>query len=135
MKTMMELLIRLQQLRRCCERTANNKQLTDGERKTMHCFKSLVRDSLPKDVLAHYDQLEETKPELRGCPEVLAMAVLADTWRDLSPAERSRLETHFATSPRGRQTDMGAKGRLVPGQLSARSTTMRVRSRGKSLRS
>lgn len=134
MKTMMELLIRLQQLWECCQRTENNQQLTDGEKNRMRFFKRLVRDCLPTDILAHYDRLMKTELELRECPEVLAMAVLADTWRDLSPAGRRRLREHFTTTARERRTNMRAKGHLaLPRQLSARNTTMRVRSCGKTL--
>lgn len=103
MKTMMELLIRLQQLRRCCERTAQNQQLTDGEKHATQCFKNLVRDSLPPAVVMQYDRLRQTESELIKCPEVFAMAVLVATWRSLSPAGRRRLEAHFAAPPRGRR--------------------------------
>lgn len=136
MKTMMELLIRLEQLRRCGERTKNNKQLTDGEKSTLRFIKHLVRDCLPTDVLSHYDRLMETESELRESAEVLAMAVLVSTWRDLSPAGRRRLETHFATPSRGRRTGLRANSRLVvPGSFSPRRGTRRVQSRGKSLQS
>jgi len=99
MKTMMELLIRLQQLRRCCERTARNNQLTDGEKNSARFFKMLVRDCLPKEVLVHYDRMKETETELLECPDVFAMAVLVSTYRGLSPRKRRRLIDHFATSP------------------------------------
>jgi hypothetical protein len=99
MKTMMELLIRLQQLRDCCERTAHNPQLTAGEKAAASCLKELVRESLPADVLLHYDRLEETEPELLQCPEVFAMAVLVSTYRSLSPRQRTRLVNHFNTPP------------------------------------
>jgi hypothetical protein len=134
MKTMMELLIRLQQLRRCCERTNSNQQLTAGEKNTMRLFKHLVRDCLPANVLLQYDHLKAAEPELLECEEVFAMAVLADTWRDLPPAGRIKLQAHFTKRSGGQQADLSATGRRVQsGNLSARSRTLQVRSAGKSL--
>jgi hypothetical protein len=97
MKTMMTLLIRVQQLRDCCQRTKNNHQVTEGEKSSVRLFKQLVRDCLPREVLRHYDQLKQTEPELFQSPEIFAMAVLVDTYRSLSPAGRKRLLAHFAT--------------------------------------
>ena len=94
MKTMLELLIRLQQLRECCERNDRKRQLTDGEKNTVRFFKSLVRGCLPTDVLLRYARMTEVKSELHDCPEVFAMAVLVTTWRELSPAGRRKLEKH-----------------------------------------
>ena len=99
MKTMMELLIRLQQLRECCARTAHNPQLTGGEKAAARCLKELVRESLPAEVLLHYDRLEQTEPEFLRCPEVFAMAALVSTYRSLSPRQRTRLVNHFVTPP------------------------------------
>ena len=100
MKTMMELLIRLQQLRLSSLRAAHNNQLTAAEKNSIRFFKSLVRDCLPAEVLVHYDQLNETEPELLECPEVFAMAVLVSTYRSLSPRKREKLVNHFTTPPR-----------------------------------
>jgi len=102
MKTMLELLIRLQELRDCCERAAHNPQLTGSEKAAVFCFKNLVRDCLPAEVLIHYDRLRKAEPELLECPEVFAMAVLVSTYRRLSPRQRRRLVNHFATPPRVR---------------------------------
>lgn len=99
MKTMMELLIRLQELRGCCERAAHNSQLTCSEKAAPSCLKELVRDSLPADVLNHYDRLKEAEPELLQCREVFAMAVIVSTYRSLSPRKRRQLMNHFATPP------------------------------------
>ena len=135
MKTMMELLIRLQQLRRCCERTARNKQLTDREKNATHCFKNLVRDSLPPAVVMQYDRLRQTESELIKCPEVFAMAVLVATWRSLSPAGRRRLEAHFAAPQRGRRQGSRRSGCCggPKGGSSRGGTTSRVRARAKAL--
>ena len=100
MKTMMELLIRLQQLRLSSLRAAHNNQLTAAEKNSIRFFKSLVRECLPAEVLVHYDRLKETEPELLECPEVFAMAVLVSTYRSLSPRKREKLVNHFTTPPR-----------------------------------
>jgi len=99
MKTMIELLIRLQELRLCCQRVANNGQLTEQEKYSVYLFKNLVRDCLPAEVLIDYDRLKETEPELLECPEVFAMAVLAATYRRLPPRKRQKLVNHFAAPP------------------------------------
>lgn len=102
MKTMMELLIRLQEMRDCCERATHNPQLTGGEREAAYCFESLVRGCLPNEVLGHYDRMTNTEPALLKCPEIFAMAVLVSTYQSLSPRKRRRLATHFATPLRVR---------------------------------
>jgi hypothetical protein len=99
MKTMMELLIRLQELRGCCERTAQNSQLTRSEKAAPSCLKELVRDSLPADVVNHYNRLKKSAPDLLQCPEVFAMAVIVSAYRSLSPRKRQKLVDHFATQP------------------------------------
>ncbi len=99
MKTMMELLIRVQELRDCCQRIENNQQVTEGEKHSARLFKQLVRGCLPREVLRQYDHLKQTEPELFQSPEIFAMAVLVDTYRRLSPASRKKLLAHFATPP------------------------------------
>ena len=99
MKTMMELLIRVQQLRDCCQRTANNPQLAQGEKESPRHFKLLVRGCLSREVLWTYDQLKEADPELLQSPHIFAMAVLVDTYRNSTPAGRQKLLAHFATPP------------------------------------
>jgi hypothetical protein len=97
MKTMMALLIRVQQLRDCCLRAGNNEQLSQGEKNSARFFKHLVRDCLPREVLWRYDRLKHTETELLQSPELFAMAVLVDTYRSLPPAGRKKLLAHFAT--------------------------------------
>jgi hypothetical protein len=96
MKTMLNLLTRLVEMRRCCERAKENPHLSDGEKAAARLFKSLVRGCLPDSVLATYDRMKETEPELTECPEVFAMAVLVFTCRGSYPAKRSELLSHFA---------------------------------------
>jgi hypothetical protein len=96
MKTMLNLLTRLVEMRRCCERVKQNPYLTDGEKAEARFFKGLVRGCLPDSALATYDQMKKTEPELLECPEVFAMAVLVSTYRSSSPAKRRELLSHFA---------------------------------------
>jgi hypothetical protein len=106
MKTMLELLIRLHEMRCCCERAKRNPQLTNGE-KSLACFhKQLVRECLPVTVLNHYDRMKKTERILLTCPEVFAMAVLVAAYRGLSPLPRRRLVRHFKT-PAPRQNTSG----------------------------
>jgi hypothetical protein len=100
MKTMLELLIRLHEMRCCCERVRRNPQLTSGEKSVVCSHKQLVRECLPVTVLAHYDRMKKTERTLLTCPEVFAMAVLVSTYRSLSRLQRGRLVRHFATSSR-----------------------------------
>jgi hypothetical protein len=98
MKTMLELLIRIHEMRRCCERVKRNPQLTNGEKSVACSHKQLVRECLPVTVLVHYDRMKTTERTLLRCPEVFAMAVLVSTCRSLSPLQRRRLVRHFTTS-------------------------------------
>src|SRR5665213_1407231 len=112
MKTMMEMLIQLQQLRRCSERNAKNQHLTEGEKHPLRVHKRLVRECLPADVMLHYDRLRKLEPELLECPEIFAMAVLTTTWRNLTPERRRKLEAHFTKPTRGGLTSSRLNGRL-----------------------
>jgi hypothetical protein len=96
MKTIFELLLRLQEMRSCCERTRRNPHLTTAEKAVASSHKQLVRECLPAEVLARYDLMKKTEYTMRECPEIFAMAVLVATWRDLSPAKRRKLAAHFA---------------------------------------
>lgn len=96
MKTMLDLLTRLVEMRYCYERVKDNPQLTEGEKCAAWCLKNLVRDCLPGPVLVTYDRMKETEAELHECPEVFAMAVLVSTYRRASPAKRRKLLAHFA---------------------------------------
>jgi hypothetical protein len=99
---MLELLIRLHEMRCCCERVRCNPQLTNGEKAAACWHKQIVRECLPAIVLAHYDRMKQTERALLSCPEVFAMAVLVSTYRNLSPHEQGKLIAHFAApSPAG----------------------------------
>lgn len=129
MKTMMEMLIQLQQLLRCSERNHQNKHLTEGEKHPLSVHKRLVRECLPADVVLHYDRLRKLEPELLECPEVFAMAVLTTTWRNNTPARRRQLEAHFTKPTRDGRTaarsigglDLPAKSRQQAGLTQAAS--------------
>ena len=94
---MLELLIRLHEMRCCCERAKRNPHLTNGE-KSVACFhKQLVRECLPVTVLNRYDRMKKTERTLLTCPEIFAMAVLVSTYRSLSRLQRRKLVRHFKT--------------------------------------
>ena len=99
MKTMLNLLTRLLELRRCCDRAGANPQLSDGEKAAARLHKRLVRECLPPPVIATYDRMKRTRRDLLECPEVFAMAVLVSTYRHASPAQRKALRAHFPDSP------------------------------------
>ena len=120
MKTMMELLIRLEQLRHAGQRTAHNPQLTEQERNTPLGLKILVRECLPPEVLTHYDQMKTTERELVSCPEVFAMAVLVSTYRDLQPRQRRKLVSHFATPAPAKPCAVPRNGTAKPSRGTAR---------------
>lgn len=96
MKTMLELLFRLQEMRSCCARVRRNAQLTPGEKDIARWHKRLVRECLPPEVLAEYDRMKRTERALLGYPEVFAMSVLVSTFRGLSPRKRRELIGYFA---------------------------------------
>jgi hypothetical protein len=98
MRIMLDLLIRFLELRACCERVKNHPQLTNHEKAAAFRMKVLVRECLPKVVLATYDRLERREPELLESPEVFAMAVLAETYRQESAAGRRKLDSHFSVT-------------------------------------
>ena len=112
MKTMMELVIRLNELERLCRRAAENPQLTEGEKASAHFYTNLVREVIPAAVLAQYTSLETSEPALLECPEIFAMAVLVSAYRKLAPDERKKLVAHFRTGvlPDGELS--GAEGNL-----------------------
>jgi hypothetical protein len=95
MKTMLELVTRLHEMRSCCERVRRNPQLTEGEKAAACYHKQIVRECLPPEVLAHYDRMKTAERKLRLFPEVFAMAVLVSTFRSLPPQGRKKLLAHF----------------------------------------
>lgn len=125
MKTMMDLVMRLNELDRSCRRAAANPQLTDGERASVRIYTNLVREVIPVEVRAHYERLVASEPDLAECPEIFAMAVLVSTYRSLPPGKRQKLATHFGPAPRLMPQSGGhilfhqrppSRGRRVPGR-------------------
>ena len=123
MKTMLELLIRLHEMRSCCERVQRNPQLSNAEKAVACSHKQIVRECLPPAVLAHYDRMKKTERALFTCPEVFAMAVLVSTYRSLSPRQRRKLATHFAAPPPARSKAVPRNGTVN----SSRKSTRRVK--------
>lgn len=120
MKTMLEVLIRLQEMRCFCEQARRNPQLTHGEKAVACSHKQIVRECLPVEVLAHYDRMKKSERALLSCPEVFAMAVLVSTYRSLSPRQRSKLVDHFATPAPGQSSAVRRNGTAKPSRRTAR---------------
>ena len=120
MKTMLELLIRLHEMRSCCERVKRNPQLTSEEKAIACSHKQLVRECLPGTVLQHYDRMKTTERALLTCPEIFAMAVLVATYRSLSPLQRRRLVRHFKTAPSAQNNTLLRNGTMKSNQSTAR---------------
>jgi hypothetical protein len=114
MKTMLKLVTRLVEMGRYSERAQTNPHLSDGEKAAARLFEGLLRGCVPETVLATYDRMKETEPELLGCPEVFAMAVLAATRRSVISARRNELLSHIArlsAAQRARQRSGALKNR------------------------
>lgn len=101
MKTMMDLLISLRRMDAAAKAAGRNRQLSPGEKETVRRHVDLVREVIPSEVLAHYDNLKITAVDLLESPDLLAMAVLLTTYRGLSPAKRKHLLRHFAPASGG----------------------------------
>lgn len=69
-------------------------QMSPREQTALETRLALVRSTIPKYVLAHYDLLKESEPELGECPAALAMATLVSVYRAL-PARKRRAMTSF----------------------------------------
>jgi hypothetical protein len=117
---MLELLIRLHEMRCCCERVRCNPQLTNGEKAVACWHKQIVRECLPAVVLAHYDRMKKTERALLSCPEVFSMAVLVSTYRNLSPHEQGKLITHFVTPSPARSDAAQRNGTAKSSRKTAR---------------
>ncbi len=99
MKIMMDLLIGLQRLERAVETACQQRQLTPREAQALEGHLGLVREIVPNEVLAFYDEMKRTDKDLAPSPELFSMAVLVATYRSLSPQKRRKLLTHFSMEP------------------------------------
>src|SRR5712692_3017097 len=107
MKTMMDLLVRLQEVEDCARIVLRNHQLTPLEKRSAQGYVALVREIIPVEVRTLYDQMKQTAPELLESRELFAMAVLVATYRTLSPRKRTKLLNHFMTEPRPAAASIG----------------------------
>jgi hypothetical protein len=99
MKTMIDLLVRLQEVEHCAQLALRCSRLTPRERQSAHGHVALVREILPAEVLMLYDQMKESDSDLLDSRELFAMAVFVATCRSLSPLKRKKLLAHFSTEP------------------------------------
>jgi hypothetical protein len=100
MKLMMDLLIRLQEFEAPVHDACRVRQLSPVEERAAREQLDLVRDILPAEVLARYDEMKSTTEDLLESPELFAMAVLSDTYRSLCPSKRKKFLGHFGGEPR-----------------------------------
>jgi hypothetical protein len=99
MKLMMDLLIRLQEFEAPVHAACRVRQLSPVEERAAREQLDLVRDILPTEVLARYDEMKSTAQDLWESPELFAMAVLSDTYRSLSASKRKRFLGHYGVEP------------------------------------
>ena len=99
MRTMMDLLVRLQEVENAARFALRSKQLTPREKRSAQGYVTLVREIIPGEVLALYEQMKQTDTDLLDSRELFAMAVLVATYRGLSPGKRRKLLFHFSTQP------------------------------------
>jgi hypothetical protein len=69
-------------------------QMSPHEQAVLSTEIDLVRDSIPKYVLEHYNLTLRSEPELGECPGALAMATLVSVYRAL-PAKKRRAMSSF----------------------------------------
>lgn len=101
MKPVIDLLVCL----RRHELTADtaDRQMSPRERQALKTQLALVRDTIPRYVLSHYDRLKRGKRGAEACPMLLAMATLVFAYRALPVRKRRGLTSFFdlaAYSPR-----------------------------------
>jgi hypothetical protein len=114
MKTMMDLLVRLQEVEDCARIVLRNNQLTPLAKRSALGYVALVREIIPAEVQTLYDQMKQTAPDLLDSRELFAMAVLVATYRTLSPRKRTKLLNYFVPDPRPAGASIGhQQGRLA----------------------
>lgn len=72
-----------------------SEQMSPHERGTLQMQLALVRDTIPKHVLGHYERLKQSEPVLEQCPAALAMATLVSVYRALPRRKRQRIGSFF----------------------------------------
>ena len=96
MKTMMELLLRLQELECSLTHFESSRQFRTREKRSLMLSIDLVKNTIPDTVLKRYDELKQSDAAFGKSPEIFAMAVLVATYREIGSREQERLLTHFA---------------------------------------
>lgn len=69
-------------------------QMTPRELSALELRTDLVRNTIPRYVLQHYELVKQTEPVLGECPAALAMATLVSVYRAL-PRQKRRAMTSF----------------------------------------
>lgn len=107
MQAMLELLVSLHRHERTVERAA--RQMSPLERTALDMQLELVRSTIPKYVLDHYELLKESEPVLAECPAALAMATLVSVYRALPARKRRSLSSFFDVPSRSRGPSLVAQ--------------------------
>ncbi|MBI4664047.1 MAG: hypothetical protein HY735_35065 [Verrucomicrobia bacterium] len=94
MKPMLDLLIELRRAEGT-EQAVRKGHLTPREAEAVQIRLRLLRDTIPRPVLAQYAALKVSAPDLLDCPAILAMATLVAAYRGLSPRKRKKLNSFF----------------------------------------
>lgn len=71
------------------------RQMSPLERSALQFQLALVRDTIPKFVLSHYESLKRKEPVLDECPAAIAMATLVSAYRALPARKRHALTSFF----------------------------------------
>src|SRR3989442_12082701 len=74
MNTMMDLLVRLQEVEHCARLALRCKQLTPREKQSARGYVALVREIVPGEVLVLYDRMRRSDSDLLDICEPFAMA-------------------------------------------------------------
>lgn len=74
---------------------AAGRQMSPRERTALQIQLELVRGTIPKFVLNHYESLKRTEPVLDECPAAIAMATLVSAYRALPARKRHSLTSFF----------------------------------------
>ena len=115
MKTTLELLVRLAEVKKCAQRLSKHGQITNREKVAAECLQRLIRESLPGEVLPYFDTLFETEAQLVDCPEVFAMAVVVATYREVTPSRSKKLLTFFEIPKRAQKPKLARRSAVPKG--------------------
>lgn len=95
-KTLIELLTRLQEAERWAKIYVRDQHFTQIEARAAQWRVDLVREMIPARVLVYYDQMKEADGEPAEHPDIFAILVVIETCASLPTHKRNELLSHFA---------------------------------------